>query len=121
MPITYNEALTQWLTLKLYYGKKNMEEAIQKNELYPESVRRINSLIERVGEENIYNGFFEADIKKNLNQMPKEFKSELLDEILRFANSNEEKLSKLSIQKLEQNTTSISEKTEPNIKENPER
>lgn len=107
MPITYNEALTQWLTLKLYYGQKNIKEAILKNKIYSESVIRIDSLIEKIGEENIYTGFFEADIKKNLKQIPKEFKSILLDEILSFGNSNEEKIAKISMEKLEERIISI--------------
>ena len=122
MPITYNEALTQWLTLKLYYGKKNIKEAIQKNELYSESVIRINSLIEKNGEAIIYNGFFEADIQKNLKQFPKETKPDLIDEILFFGNSNEEKNAKISMKKLEKNIFSISNKKEQklNIQQEPD-
>lgn len=107
MPITYNEALTQWLTLKLYYGQENIEEAIQKNRIYHDSVLTIHSLIKKIGEEHIYSGFFEADIKRNSKDIPKEYRSEWIDTILDLENSSEEAHSKVSIEKFDKNVTNI--------------
>ena len=100
LPITYNEGLTQWLTLKLYYGKEKLKEAISKNIIYPETVKKIDSVIEKYGENTIFNGFFESDINKNIDNMPGTIRNKLLYEILTFVNSNEEKISKASIIKL---------------------
>ena len=110
MPVTYNEALTQWLTLKLYYGQENMQEAIRNNIIYPESVKRVDSIIANVGEENVFNRFFEADIKKNISELPRGCRNEWLNQILFLGDSEEEKNAKLSLERLEQNITSISEK-----------
>ena len=54
LPITYNEALSQWLALKICYGDK-MEELLQVNFVYPESVKKVHELIKDVGEEVIFN------------------------------------------------------------------
>ena len=113
MPMSYNEALTQWLTLKLYYGENFIKENLQNNQIYSESVIRIDSLIEKIGEENVFYGFFEANIDKNLKNMPKEFKSIWLDEILYLGSSNEEKIAKISMEQLENRI--ISSKKNQNI------
>lgn len=117
MPVTYNEALTQWLTLKLYYGQDNMEKAIQNNIIYTESVKRVDSIIANVGEENVFNRFFEADIRKNISELPKECKGEWLDEVLNLGNSEEEKLSKASLAKLEEKIMAISNKVNESSKQ----
>lgn len=112
MPVTYNEALTQWLTLKLYYGEENMDKAIQNNILYPESVKRVDELIKKIGEEDIFRGFFEADIKKNTTEFPKENKSIWLDTVLQLGSSEEEKVSQMGLDQLEQKI--IKQKEEKN-------
>ena len=100
IPITYNEAITQWLTLKLYYGDENLNKAIEKNIIYPESVKLIDSFIKDVNEENVLNGFFEANIKKNTTQFPKENKNKLFDIIIRLGNSQEEQISQKRLDNL---------------------
>lgn len=106
LPITYNEALTQWLALKLCYGDK-LEEAIQTNFVYPESVKKVNELIKAVGEEIIFNHFFESDIKSNINEMPIDKKSLWIDKILELSTSREEKLSASGLQELQDKVDAV--------------
>ena len=96
LPITYNEALTQWLALKLCYGDK-IEELLPVNFVYPESVKRVHELIKDVGEEVIFNHFFEANTKKNVSEIPKDKKDKWINTILELSTSYEEKLSKSSM------------------------
>lgn len=96
LPITYNEALSQWLALKICYGDK-MEELLQVNFVYPESVKKVHELIKDVGEEVIFNHFFEADIEKNLKEMPKDKKKKWIDTMLDLSCSYEESLSRTSL------------------------
>ena len=110
LPVTYNEALTQWLTLKLYYGQENMKEAIQNNVIYSESVTKIDAMIAKIGEEYVFNGFFEANIGKNTNELPKKYKGDWIDTIISLVKSNEEKTANLSLERLENNITAFLEK-----------
>ena len=99
LPITYNEALTQWLTLKSLY--ENMQQALETNIIYPESVIKINNLINNIGEHTIFNGYFENDIKKSLSQMSKDSKALWLNSIMELFNSKEEKISIERLNELE--------------------
>ena len=65
--VTYNEGLTQWLTLKLLYD--DMESAIEKNIFYPQTVKEIDKLVKTIGEEKVFNGFFSANLKQNLSDL----------------------------------------------------
>ncbi len=117
MPVTYNEALTQWLTLKLYYGEEDMDKAIQNNILYPESVKMVDGLIKTIGEEEMFNGFFEADIKKNTTELPKEKKDIWLDTVLQLGSSEEERVSKNGLKQLEQKILELGKDKEINNEE----
>lgn len=99
LPITYNEALTQWLTLKSLY--ENMQQALETNIIYPESVIKIDNLINNIGEYTIFNGYFENDIKKSLSQMSKDSKALWLNSIMELFNSKEEKISIERLNELE--------------------
>ena len=99
LPITYNEALTQWLTLKSLY--ENMQQALETNIIYPESVIKIDNLINNIGEHTIFNGYFENDIKKSLSQMNKDSKALWLNSIMELFNSKEEKISIERLNELE--------------------
>ena len=77
-PKIYTEAATQYLTLKLLYGD-NLKEAIDKNYVYPEAVKLFSKMVEEVGEEVLYNGFFEADPNKHRKEIP-------FDKILEWGN-----------------------------------
>lgn len=117
MPVTYNEALTQWLTLKLYYGEEDMDKAIQNNILYPESVKMVDGLIKTIGEEEMFNGFFEANIKKNTTELPKEKKDIWLDTVLQLGSSEEERVSKNGLKQLEQKILELGKDKEINNEE----
>lgn len=99
LPITYNEALTQWLTLKSLC--ENMQQALETNIIYPESVIKIDNLINNIGEHTIFNGYFENDIKKSLSQMNKDSKALWLNSIMELFNSKEEKISIERLNELE--------------------
>lgn len=99
LPITYNEALTQWLTLKSLY--ENMQQALETNIIYPESVIKIDNIINNIGEHTIFNGYFENDIKKSLSQMSKDSKALWLNSIMELFNSKEEKISIERLNELE--------------------
>ena len=109
LPITYNEALTQWLTLKIYY-KDKLEEALEKNFLYPESVKCIHKLIKEIGEEIVFNHFFETDVMKNINEIPHDKKDAWINLILDLSCSEEELLSKDSMNELEQSINETNDK-----------
>ena len=68
-PKIYTEAATQYLTLKLLYGD-NIEEAINNNYIYPEAVKLFSKMVDEVGEEVVFNGFFEADPNKHREELP---------------------------------------------------
>ena len=99
LPTTYNEALTQWLTLKSLY--ENMQQALETNIIYPESVIKIDNLINNIGEYTIFNGYFENDIKKSVSQMNKDSKALWLNSIMELFNSKEEKISIERLNELE--------------------
>ena len=88
LPFTYNEAATQYLALKLYYN--NMDIAFKNNKMYNESVIKFYNVLNEIGECTIYNGFFEADSKKNATEMTPNQKQKWLDYILSSFNTNEE-------------------------------
>lgn len=100
LPIAYNESLTQWLTLKLYYGDK-LEDALNTNFIYPESVRQVDKLIKELGEEVIYNHFFDADIQKNISELPQDKKDFWINTILNLSSSYEEQVSKENLEELQ--------------------
>lgn len=112
LPITYNEALTQWLALKICYGDK-IDKLLQVNFIYPESVKKVHELIKDVGEGVIFNHFFEADIKKNVSEIPKDKKDKWKNTILELSLSYEEKMSKSSMDILHDK---INETKHPGIK-----
>lgn len=97
LPASYNEALTQWLTLKIFLGDEHINESVERNTIYPESVNRAHEMVSELGEEVVFNGFFKADIKANVKALDENQKSKWLDNIVKFHSSNEEKTIQESI------------------------
>ena len=107
LPKTYNEALTHWLALKLFYGDDKLENAVNNNIIYPNSVRQIDRLIRETSEKEIFNHFFEADINKNSSQMSKKTRMKWVDVILKLSSSEEEKITNSGLQKIQDKINSI--------------
>lgn len=106
MPTSYTEALVQWLTLKLYFGKENINQIVEKNIIYPDSVKLLNSMIDELGEEKIYRGFFEADVKLHTKGFNDEQKSRWMNYIVKFHLSEEEKSIQSSVKSIYDNNRS---------------
>ena len=99
-PITYNEGLTQYLALKIYYD--NIEEAIKNNIIYPESTTYVKKIIDELGEEKVFNGFFKAKARESVEKFsPKEL-DKFTETIMALTNSLEEKQSKENLNNFEQ-------------------
>lgn len=81
-PLLYNEACTQWLTLKLLANGTNFDDLLKDNLIYTDSVNLLNQMINEIGENVVFNHFFDADIKANLIEMPEVEKSKWLDEVI---------------------------------------
>ena len=93
VPITYNEGCTQYLALKLFYGDK-LEDAIKNNPFYHDSVLTIKESIDTLGEEVIFNGFFNADLRKSVDSFSPKVLDKWIDYVMILDNSLEEKISK---------------------------
>ena len=78
-----------------------MQQALETNIIYPESVIKIDNLINNIGEYTIFNGYFENDIKKSVSQMNKDSKALWLNSIMELFNSKEEKISIERLNELE--------------------
>ena len=78
-----------------------MQQALETNIIYPESVIKIDNLINNIGEHTIFNGYFENDIKKSLSQMNKDSKALWLNSIMELFNSKEAKISIERLNELE--------------------
>ncbi len=93
----FNEAATQWLTIKCIKNNVNS----YKGDYYP-YVNIFNKLVEDIGEEKIFSGFFEANINKMFNELTDEelnyvketikqmnifFNSKKQEEIINFLNN----------------------------------
>lgn len=89
LPITFNEACTQFLALKLMheYGIKI------DNFMYVDSVDLLNKMLLDIDEEILFSGFFKADLKLMLKNLTSEKKSKFIDYILQFSQLSEEKKS----------------------------
>lgn len=103
MPASYTEALVQWLTLRLYFGREHIDEIVEKNEIYPESVKLLNNMIHEIGEESAYRGFFEADVKSHTKGLNDKQKSRWMDYFAKFHLSEEEKSIQKSIKSIYDN------------------
>ena len=89
LPITYNEGCTQYLAIKLYYD--DLEKGIETNSFYPESTKAIKHIVDLLGENKIFNGYFTADPRKAADGLsPKELDT-WVDTIMVLQNSLEEK------------------------------
>lgn len=90
-PITYNEGCTQFLTLKV------LDKKIEENIMYPESTKYVKEVIDSLGEEKIFNGFFEAKPRKSVDGFtPKELDN-WIDTIMALTRSLEEQRAKEGI------------------------
>lgn len=103
LPLTYNEACTQWITLKLFYDNNNFEQGLANNFIYPESVKALDKAINNgLNEEILFSGFFEANIHTSISLMNSEQKSKWLDLFLEMSTSLEEKISSSDMEQLQQ-------------------
>ena len=124
LPITYNEALTQYLALKLFYtdvpskdsdnyissifsGLRILDEAIDKNQFYPESVKTIRDLIKVFGEDKIFTGFFEADARKSIDSFKPQQLDFLTDYLMVLSNSLEERMAKEELESIEKEVKAV--------------
>ena len=92
LPVTFNEACTQYLAIKVMF-EENMDQGLSTNFIYPESTLKIKALIDEIGEEALYRGFFKAEVINMTNNMDKEAKSKWIDTIFEMFYTNEEKVS----------------------------
>lgn len=88
LPVTFNEACTQFLALKLVkdYGIKI------ENFMYVDSVDLLCKLILDIGEEVLFSDFFKADVKSMMVKLSSKRKL-FIDYMLKFSNLLEEKYS----------------------------
>ena len=101
--MVYNEACTQWLTLKLFYDNDDFEQGLVSNFIYPESVRELNILISNgINEDVIFSGFFEANINVSTMLMNNEQKSKWVDFVLKMSTSLEERVASFEMEQLQQ-------------------
>lgn len=108
LPLTYNEACTQWITLKLFYDNNNFEQGLTSNFIYPESVKELDRAINNgLNEEILFSGFFEADIHLSIALMSSEQKSKWLDLIMKMSINLEEKESLYGMESLQQKITDV--------------
>ena len=96
VPVTYNQGCTEYLTLKLFY-KDKIEEGINNDMFYPQSVRIIKNVVDALGEDKIFDGFFEADLKKNVDGFSPKVLDKWIDYVMEMDQSLEEKMSKESM------------------------
>lgn len=108
LPLTYNEACTQWITLKLFYDNNNFKQGLTSNFIYPESVKELDRAINNeLNEEILFSGFFEADIHLSIALMNSEQKSKWLELITKMVTSSEEEISLHSMKNLQQKITDV--------------
>lgn len=99
LPITYNEGCTQYLAIKMFY-EDNIDEGLLNNRLYPQSTLAIKNIVDLLGEEKIYRGFFSADARKEVDAFsPKEL-DVWIDTIISMDRSYEEEKSKENLNSL---------------------
>lgn len=88
----------------MYWPSNNTLTVDERILIYDEdSVKLLNSMIDELGEENIYRGFFEADVKLHTKGFNDEQKSRWLDYFAKFHLSEEEKNIKKSIKSIYDN------------------
>ncbi len=77
----FNEAATQWLVLKALHGN---DIAKAPSLLYGEEVQSFDQLVELIGEEKMFSGFFEANfdkLKETLNENEKQILDNVINEL----------------------------------------
>ena len=111
-PVIFNEAATQWLTLKLINENNNMDDAIKNNVLYKESVKKIDDIIKCVGEENFYSHYFEASLKTMLEEQNEYNFDVIVNCLSDMKESNEEVLAEQELNKLKNNIIEYEQKNE---------
>ena len=90
-PLVYNEGCTQYITLKLLYGDE-IDKGLSSNTFYPESTSFIRKIVEGIGEEKLFNGFFEAKPRKSVDGFtPKEL-DVYIDSVMAMSMCNEEQM-----------------------------
>ena len=98
-PITYNEGCTQYLTLKLY-DKENFDKEIENNIMYPQSTKIVKECVDDLGEETIFKGFFEANLRKSVYGFSPKTLDRWIDYVMKLSNTLEEKISKENNERL---------------------
>ena len=111
MPITYNEGCTQYLTLKLLFDN-NFENAIKNNTMYPQSVITVKRAVDLLGEETVFNGFFEASLKKAVDGFSPKVLDEWIDYVMELSNSLEEQIAISNIDSLESKVNGLENESE---------
>ena len=91
VPFTYNEGCTQYIALKLYYDELS-EEVLNNNSIYPISTRIIKSSVDALGEELIFDGFFEANFKKEVDGFTPKVLDKWIDYVMEIDGSLEEQM-----------------------------
>ena len=101
-PITYNEGCTQYLTLKVLYGE-DIDKALENNHFYRESTKFIKKIVDDIGEEKLFNGYFEANPRKSVDGFtPKEL-DKWTDTVMEMTRSREELLANNNIEQFKNN------------------
>jgi len=104
LPVTFNEGITQWLTLRILYPD-SLPEKLKENICYPASTYEIQSLIDKLGEEKVFSHYFDTDVKKCFAELTPEELSIMIDTIQRLSSSYEEKASRSNLSGLFENAS----------------
>ena len=108
-PITYNEGCTQYLTMKLLYGD-DIDKALEGNIFYPESTRFVKKIVDDLGEEKVFHGYFEADARKCVDAFtPKELDI-WTDTVMKMSKSNEERITRDNMNQMKENVDELNVK-----------